>query len=599
MKAKKIKSRSKIGKDGNIAKLTYCDAITLISLVITIIILIILAGITINFALGKNGIFNRAKQAKSQYEISTAREKLELVLLDATTQKEVNKDYNNEEFLDKMLEKNGIEVNGSSVTVDNQVFLIDRDKLIVLESLGKTNIRVTKQVKSYKGKNQNNKYEVEALITIQSNKELESITIKNPYGITTQMTEEELKTGKNIVLELDEEYIITIITKDGKEETRKIVEKSEEIIYSAKELAEFRDKVNTGLTYEGKTIKLGNDIDLAGICGENVNGEEVNWIPIVHRHTGEEEKFFEGTFNGQYKTIKNLYINIDKNNIEKYENENYLGEINNFGLFGVNGGKIENLIMENVNIYVDSSSYSKATSYNLMLGAVVGLNLGEIRNIGIKSGSITSINITKPNIQQRTQLVGGIAGGSYNEGNSIYNSYNNANIYVIDSEEYSSNLKTLVYAGGIVAQMVNNGGATIKNCYNIGDIECNKGYTNAIGGILGVSNYALIENCYNYGKISGVGASADNDCKAGIIGIEMHKGIITNVYCNKASATCSYYEINKSGIKTTGMVEEEELKGYAQTLNGTAEENEKMWLEDNTGINNGYPILKWQIPENR
>ncbi len=41
--------------------------ITLISLVITIIILIILAGISINLVLGKNGLFNRAKQAKEEY----------------------------------------------------------------------------------------------------------------------------------------------------------------------------------------------------------------------------------------------------------------------------------------------------------------------------------------------------------------------------------------------------------------------------------------------------------------------------------------------------------------------------------------------------
>ncbi len=41
--------------------------ITLISLVITIIILIILAGININLVLGENGLFSRAKQAKEEY----------------------------------------------------------------------------------------------------------------------------------------------------------------------------------------------------------------------------------------------------------------------------------------------------------------------------------------------------------------------------------------------------------------------------------------------------------------------------------------------------------------------------------------------------
>ena len=41
--------------------------ITLISLVITIIILIILAGITINLSLGENGLFGRAKEARDKY----------------------------------------------------------------------------------------------------------------------------------------------------------------------------------------------------------------------------------------------------------------------------------------------------------------------------------------------------------------------------------------------------------------------------------------------------------------------------------------------------------------------------------------------------
>lgn len=42
-------------------------AITLISLVITIILLIILVGVTINLSLGENGILSRAKYAKEKY----------------------------------------------------------------------------------------------------------------------------------------------------------------------------------------------------------------------------------------------------------------------------------------------------------------------------------------------------------------------------------------------------------------------------------------------------------------------------------------------------------------------------------------------------
>ena len=107
----------------------YNKAITLISLVITIIILILLAGITINLCIGDNGIFKRAKEAKEQYALSVAREKLEIVLIDASTQKETNKEYNKEEFLNKMIEEKDMTVEGDNVIVDNYNFIIDREKL--------------------------------------------------------------------------------------------------------------------------------------------------------------------------------------------------------------------------------------------------------------------------------------------------------------------------------------------------------------------------------------------------------------------------------------------------------------------------------------
>lgn len=42
-------------------------AITLVALVITIVVLIILAGVLINISLGNNGLFNKAKTAKEMY----------------------------------------------------------------------------------------------------------------------------------------------------------------------------------------------------------------------------------------------------------------------------------------------------------------------------------------------------------------------------------------------------------------------------------------------------------------------------------------------------------------------------------------------------
>ena len=44
------------------------SGITLVSLVITIIVLIIIAGITINMTVGENGILNKAKDTKKNTE---------------------------------------------------------------------------------------------------------------------------------------------------------------------------------------------------------------------------------------------------------------------------------------------------------------------------------------------------------------------------------------------------------------------------------------------------------------------------------------------------------------------------------------------------
>ena len=120
----------------------YSRGITLISLVVTIIILIILAGVAINLSLGQNGIFNRAKHSKEMYTQSVAREKLETVLVEATIEKETNENYNNKEFLDNMLEEIGMIVNGNSVIVDNYNFIIDREQY--WRSFSKSNQRSNK-----------------------------------------------------------------------------------------------------------------------------------------------------------------------------------------------------------------------------------------------------------------------------------------------------------------------------------------------------------------------------------------------------------------------------------------------------------------------
>ena len=58
------------------------SAITLIALIITIIVLLILAGVTLNMVMGESGIFGKANNASEQTKISNAKEIIRMQVLE-------------------------------------------------------------------------------------------------------------------------------------------------------------------------------------------------------------------------------------------------------------------------------------------------------------------------------------------------------------------------------------------------------------------------------------------------------------------------------------------------------------------------------------
>ena len=76
--------------------------ITLIALVVTVIILLILSGVTISAITGENGILKKAKLAKEISETSNEKESIELAFMSAKMknsyeilQEDVEKELNN------------------------------------------------------------------------------------------------------------------------------------------------------------------------------------------------------------------------------------------------------------------------------------------------------------------------------------------------------------------------------------------------------------------------------------------------------------------------------------------------------------------------
>ena len=78
------------------------EGITLISLVITIIVLLILAGVSIAMLTSENGILNQARMAKEETEISSEKEAIQLMMINKEMSD--NEKYNiGEELKDRTL----------------------------------------------------------------------------------------------------------------------------------------------------------------------------------------------------------------------------------------------------------------------------------------------------------------------------------------------------------------------------------------------------------------------------------------------------------------------------------------------------------------
>lgn len=111
--------------------------ITLIALVITIIILLILAGISIQ-AIINNNLIQNATTATKIYNKEQAKEKLIQTLNSLAISKYRDKNYNDKEYIDNQIKKDGMSINSDDiVTVNKYKFKIDREKLEIIEEAGK------------------------------------------------------------------------------------------------------------------------------------------------------------------------------------------------------------------------------------------------------------------------------------------------------------------------------------------------------------------------------------------------------------------------------------------------------------------------------
>ena len=106
---KKEKLKSNV-PTSNIKFPTSNSAITLVALVITIIVLLILAGVTLSMVMGDSGIFGKANNAKEKTAYANAQEKIKLAVMNSYNTEgeldyeELKESINNIEGLKEKLE---------------------------------------------------------------------------------------------------------------------------------------------------------------------------------------------------------------------------------------------------------------------------------------------------------------------------------------------------------------------------------------------------------------------------------------------------------------------------------------------------------------
>ncbi len=214
----------------------------------------------------------------------------------------------------------------------------------------------------------------------------------------------------------------------------------------------FAAQVNEkGNTFAGKTVALANDIDL----------ENKAWTPVGTN--ADDAKKFQGTFDGQNKTISNFTVKQDAG-------------YHAAGLFGALNGTVQNLVIDNANIESVSESSANGTSNGTAIVAGSIYTSGLIKDVTVKNSSVKG-----------NRYVGGIAGYVYGkiEGCSVENTTVTA-----ECDELTGNWDNGDKVGGIAGYFPADSDNYIRNC-SVKDVTI-EGYRD-LGGIAGFATDEVSE----------------------------------------------------------------------------------------------------------
>ena len=291
------------------------------------------------------------------------------------------------------------------------------------------------------------------------------------------------------------------------------------IITKAAELAWFRDAVNDG-NYEicAKIADNVEVIDLKDFChaaDASQNLKELSWEPI-----GNSDWSYVGTFDGNGKTITNLYINAT---------QAYMG------LFGrIYKSTIKNLTFENANVTNTENDIGILAGYagngNTLQNIKIS-NTCQIKGGNDFTGGIAgyldgnAYNCVNYATVQGTEDVGGLFGYYSRDGNSMTACANYGNV---TASSYT--------AGGLVGYFES---GTIKDCANYGDITG----TSNVGNLIGNAQSCNLNNVLGTGNVT---ATSDTE----------RAGLLVGHINNSSSTASGILAYNSSSKLTINKIEQ-------------------------------------------
>ena len=345
------------------------------------------------------------------------------------------------------------------------------------------------------------------------------------------------------------------------------------IITKAEELAWFRDQVNSGNNFICAKISDAVEvIDMSTVChaaDESQNLEELSWKPIGKNDYGYQ---YRGTFDGNRKTITNLYINASQNNV---------------GLFGYTmEGTIKNLTFEYANV-TNTKTYT-----GILVGYANNSNLQNIKisnTCQIKGGKETggiagdfwgnAYNCVNYATVQGKERVGGLLGYCTAKYSSITTCANYGNVTATGTD-----------AGGLVGYFIS---GTIQDCANYGDV---KG-TERVAGMAGYVNEGKIQNVFSYGNVSATNRTQDIGMAFGNSDNGTTEGMVAYYSGAKLNANGQEITIKAFGNgkpsedKATGFTEAQLKSGVVAYQLQQNASSEAKWGQNLANDGDIYPVI--------